>query len=115
MRLIDADHFLKTLEKTAENHEQKDAARKIAGAMTFMVEAEAAFFGIGWIPCEKKMPEEPFACIVTVHWEDPYSGEYDQLYHETVGWDGEGWNNSDGWTLPYEVTAWMKLPEAYHE
>ena len=110
MRLIDADHFLKTLEKTAENHEQKDAARKIAGAMTFMVEAEAAFFGIGWIPCEKRMPEDGkdvlvcdngFISIASFEitsegnrlWEDRHG-----MYHD--------WDSYD---------AWMPLPEVYHE
>ena len=68
-----------------------------------------------WIPCSERLPEEPFGCLVTVYWEDPYSGEYYQIYHETVGYDGEGWNNADGWTLPYEVIAWMPLPEPYKE
>ena len=115
MRLIDADHFLKTLEQTVMDDKADPAWRKIANAMQFMVEAEVTLFEVGWTPCEKRMPEEPYGCLVTVHWEDPNSGEYDQIYTEAVGWDGEGWNNSDGWTLPYEVTAWMKLPEAYHE
>ena len=66
-----------------------------------------------WIPCDERMPEEAHGCLVTVYGEDPYSGEYYQIYHETVGYDGEGWNNADGWTLPYEVIAWMPLPEPY--
>ena len=64
-----------------------------------------------WILCSERLPEEPYGCLVTVHWDDPYSGEYDQIYHEIVGYDGEGWNDVDGWTLPYEVIAWMPLPE----
>ena len=28
-----------------------------------------------WIPCSERLPEEPFGCLVTVYWEDPYSGK----------------------------------------
>lgn len=68
-----------------------------------------------WIPVSERLPEAPYGCLVTIHWQDQYSGEYDQIYHEMVGYDGEGWNDSKGWTLPYEITAWMPLPEPYWE
>lgn len=64
-----------------------------------------------WIPVSERLPEEAYGCLVTVHVDNPFSGEYDTIYNEIVGWDGDGWNDSDGWTLPYEVVAWMPLPE----
>ena len=42
-------------------------------------------------------------------------GEHDfpNILHYFVGWDGEQWNDEDGIKCPYEVIAWMKLPEPY--
>lgn len=32
-----------------------------------------------------------------------------------VEYDGEMWNDYDGKECPFEVTAWMPLPEPYRE
>lgn len=50
MRLIDADHFLKTLNKCVNEHESP-VWQKIAETMTFMVEMECTF-------CEITLPEQ---------------------------------------------------------
>lgn len=69
-----------------------------------------------WIPCEERMPEEPFDCLVTV--EDSYfngSGftDCESILPYFVGWDGEQWNDCNGGRCPFEVLAWMPLPKPY--
>lgn len=67
-----------------------------------------------WISCEDRMPEEPFGCLVTVWDSNPMEGDdFENLLPYFVGWDGEQWNDSDGEQCPFEVIAWMKLPEPY--
>ena len=67
-----------------------------------------------WIPCEKKMPEEAYGCLVTVWDCNPLTGEeFENLYPEFVGWDGETWNDADGKPIPLEVIAWQRLPFPY--
>ncbi len=69
-----------------------------------------------WIPCDIAMPSEPFGCLVTVWDEEPMTGEmFENLLPYFVGWDGEQWNDSDGEQCPFEVIAWMPLPEPYRE
>ena len=60
MRLIDADHFLKTLEQTVMDDKADPSWRKIANAMQFMVNTEVFFF-----PVTK-----------TGAWEGPENGYY---------------------------------------
>jgi hypothetical protein len=67
-----------------------------------------------WISCEDRMPEESFGCLVTVWDSNPMGGDdFENLLPYFVGWDGEQWNDSDGEQCPFEVIAWMKLPEPY--
>lgn len=67
-----------------------------------------------WIPVEQALPEEPFGCLVTVWDEEPMTGEmFENLLPYFVGWDGEQWNDGDGQQCPFEVIAWMPLPEPY--
>lgn len=69
-----------------------------------------------WIPVTERLPEEPFGCLVTVWDTDPISmDEFENLLPYFVGWDGEQWNDSDGIQCPFEVLAWMPLPEPYKE
>ena len=69
-----------------------------------------------WIPVEQALPEEPFGCLVTVWDEEPMTGEmFENLLPYFVGWDGEQWNDGDGQQCPFEVIAWMPLPEPYWE
>lgn len=69
-----------------------------------------------WIPVEQALPEEPFGCLVTVWDEEPMTGEmFENLLPYFVGYDGEQWNDGDGQQCPFEVIAWMPLPEHYKE
>ena len=68
----------------------------------------------GWIPCSERMPEEAFGCLVTVIDCNPVTlTEFENILPYVVGYDGDGWNDSDGETIPFEVIAWMELPSAY--
>lgn len=67
-----------------------------------------------WISCEERMPEEPFGCLVTVMDTEPMTcAEFENILPYFVGWDGEQWNDGDGERCPFEVLAWMPLPEPY--
>lgn len=67
-----------------------------------------------WIPCEERLPEEPFGCLVTVMDYNPMTcEEFENILPYFVGWDGEQWNDYDGEQCPFEVLAWMRLPEPY--
>lgn len=66
-----------------------------------------------WIPISERLPEMPFGCLVTVEEDDRYGEPQNVLYSEYVGYDGETWNREDGEPIPFEVVAWMPLPEPY--
>ena len=67
-----------------------------------------------WIPISERLPEEAYGCLVTVMDCEAYSMEdFENIYPEFVGWDGETWNDGDGKEIPFEVIAWMPLPEPY--
>jgi len=68
-----------------------------------------------WIPCSERMPEQPYGCLVTVEDEEPMTGQmFETILPYHVGWDGERWNDSEGEQCPFEVIAWMPLPEPYN-
>lgn len=70
----------------------------------------------GWIPVTERLPEESFGCLVTVMDCEPYTQtEFENILPYFVGYDGESWNDSDGEKIPFEVIAWMPLPEPYME
>ena len=67
-----------------------------------------------WIPCSERLPEEPYGCLVTVWDTNPITmDEFENILPYFVGWDGEQWNDGDGEQCPFEVTAWMLLPEPW--
>ena len=67
-----------------------------------------------WISCSERMPEEAFGCLVTVMDCNPSTQtEFENILPYFVGYDGDGWNDADGETIPFEVIAWMELPSAY--
>ena len=69
-----------------------------------------------WIPVSERLPEEPFGCLVTVWDTNPVTmDEFENILPYFVGWDGEQWNDADGEQCPFEVIAWMPLPEPYKE
>lgn len=69
-----------------------------------------------WIPVSERLPEEPFGCLVTVWDTDPITmDEFENILPYFVGWDGEQWNDDEGKQCPFEVIAWMPLPEPYRE
>lgn len=69
-----------------------------------------------WIPVSERMPEKTYGCIVTVMDTNPMTcDEFENIYPDFVGWDGENWNDADGDSIPFEVIAWMPLPQPYAE
>ena len=67
-----------------------------------------------WIPVTERLPEEPFGCLVTVMDTNPMTMEdFENILPYFVGWDGEQWNDGDGQQCPFEVIAWIPLPEPY--
>ena len=68
-----------------------------------------------WLPCSERLPEEPYGCLVTVWDTNPVTmDEFENILPYFVGWDGEQWNDGDGEQCPFEVVAWMPLPEPFH-
>ena len=68
-----------------------------------------------WVNCEERMPEKCYGCLVTVWDTNPVTEEvFANLLPYFVGWDGEQWNDEEGKKIPFEVIAWMKLPNPYH-
>lgn len=70
-----------------------------------------------WISVEDRLPEDAsIGCLVTVMDTDIRTqNEFENLYPEFVGWDGETWNDSDGEPIPFEVIAWQELPKPYEK
>lgn len=67
-----------------------------------------------WIHVSERLPEEPFGCLVTVWDTNPVTmDEFENILPYFVGWDGEQWNDGDGEQCPFEVIAWMPLPEPW--
>ena len=68
----------------------------------------------GWIPVSERLPDEAFGCLVTVMDCEPSTQtEFENILPDFVGYDGETWNDADGEEIPFEVIAWMPLPEPY--
>ena len=81
-----------------------------------IVKQEAEKYKVGWIPVSEKLPEEAFGCLVTVIDCNPVTlTEFENILPYVVGYDGNGWNDIDGETIPFEVIAWMPRPEPYKE
>ena len=79
-----------------------------------IVKQEADQYKGDWIPCSDRLPEESFGCLVTVIDCNPVTlTEFENILPYVVGYDGNGWNDIDGETIPFEVIAWMELPSAY--
>lgn len=79
------------------------------------MERSSAHYHGGWIPAEERLPEEPYGCLVTV-WDSTPTGEgddFENILPYFVGYDGEMWNDWEGQQCPFEVIAWMPLPEPY--
>ena len=120
MRLIDADALRDKLQ--AEIDKAKPPFDDVIGSIRCgvrlarnIVEDEPTVDAEPhWIPCSERLPEAPFGCLVTVEDEEPMTGAlFPNLLPYFVGWDGEQWNDGDGFQCPFEVIAWMPLPKPY--
>lgn len=108
MRLIDADWLLDVVENIIKWDTERDRNRIIhqIRELTPIVNQ--------WIPCSERLPEEPYGCLVTVWDTNPITmDEFENILPYFVGWDGEQWNDGDGEQCPFEVLAWMPLPEPW--
>ena len=55
-----------------------------------------------------------FGCLVTVMDCEPSTQtDFENILPYFVGYDGETWNDIDGNVIPFEVIAWMPLPQPY--
>ena len=78
------------------------------------VQKVAEEYNGGWIPCSERLPEEAFGCLVTVMDCEPSTQtDFENILPYFVGYDGETWNDIDGNVIPFEVIAWMPLPQPY--
>ena len=67
-----------------------------------------------WIPYSERLPEEALGCLVTVMDCEPSTQtDFENILPYFVGYDGETWNDADGNVIPFEVIAWMPLPQPY--
>ena len=99
---------------TGEEEPMNEDCRKSAKALDLAIKALEQESKTGrWIPCSERLPEIPFGCFVTVEEDDRNGEPQNVLYSEPVGYDGETWNRADGEPIPFEVIAWMPLPEPY--
>lgn len=92
---------------------RQDAIDWCLEGLNNMPSAEAVIVANGWIPVTEKLPEMPYGCLVTVLDDDYYGEPFPTLLPYFVGWDGKQWNDGDGMQCPFEVTAWMPLPDPY--
>ena len=110
MRPIDANELLTAFPVDDEPTITKSCVRMTIKNMP-TIEPEPQ-----WIPCSERMPEYPFGCLVTVWDTNPITmEEFENILPYFVGWDGEQWNDGEGDQCPFEVIAWMPLPESYKE
>ena len=78
------------------------------------VQKVAEEYNGGGIPCSERLPEEAFGCLVTVMDCEPSTQtDFENILPYFVGYDGETWNDIDGNVIPFEVIAWMPLPQPY--
>lgn len=117
--MIDEKTLLADLEKAAELKAQLTGKDKLDVSYNYkdiknLIENHPK--GKQWIPCEKRLPEEPFGCLVTVI-DSAFNGssfeDFENVLPYHVGYDGKQWNDSDGEQIPFEVIAWQPLPEPY--
>ena len=84
-------------------------------AKEIVQEVEREYKG-GWISCRVSRPEEAVGGLVTVMDSEPSTQtEFENILPYFVGYDGETWNDADGKEIPFEVIAWMPLPQPYKE
>ncbi len=103
------DGIVKEFEDAADTIEE--LSKKLHNSQ---MERSTQYYNGGWILCDERLPEEPFGCLVTIIDSVPSTGEdFENLLPCPVGYDGEQWNDADGEEIPFDVIAWMPLPEPY--
>lgn len=107
MRLIDADALMrKAVELFFATNYFNHISKMIEDAPTVNE----------WIPVSERLPGEPYGCLAWVKdsWFNAGNwSECENLLPCFIGWDGKQWNDGDGEKCPFEVIAWMPLPEPY--
>lgn len=68
-----------------------------------------------WVKVEDALPSDSsIGCLVTVFETNPFTQEdFETVLPYFVGYDGETWNDCQGNVIPFEVIAWMRVPEPY--
>lgn len=68
-----------------------------------------------WISVNEKLPGKTCSCLVTIEDRNIYGEPYRIIYPNFVGYNGKTWHDIDGTVIPFEVIAWIQLPEPYKE
>ncbi len=111
MELIDRKALIDEIAKIAKRLDNLDTINGLCGAVATAMELPTIN---QWNLVTEKLPDKPYGCIVTVMDTNPMTfDEFENIYPNFVGWDGENWNDDDGHSIPFEVIAWMPLPIPY--
>lgn len=116
MKLIDADALMEAIEIRMKSKEDDfKAISELMAINRYIAQVSPVKKqDSGWIPVEERLPEEPYGCLVTIIDMEPMTQtEYENILPYHVGYDGESWNDGEGEVMPFEVVAWMPLPEPY--
>ena len=98
------------------DNDDKDCMECVVENAIEIVKQEAEKYDNAWISCSDRLPEEAFGCLVTVIDCNPVTlTEFENILPYVVGYDGDGWNDADGETIPFEVIAWQPLPQPYQQ
>ena len=116
---VTTEYFAEQLKAGGKNEKERNAfdnAKQIVQEVAEEFAPDTNVGTNGWIPCSVRLPEEPFGCLVTVIDCEPVTQtDFENILPYFVGYDGESWNDEDGNEIPFEVIAWMPLPEPYKE
>lgn len=110
--IVKSGHITMIFNNETGNRFEGEAVDKLAA---YEDAEEQGIYG-KWIPVSERLPEEAYGCLVTVmDYEPSTQTDFENILPYFVGYDGHGWNDADGEKIPFDVTAWMPMPEPYRE